>query len=94
MEINYNGEILDSNSQCLEMIPISLYRPKFNIKRKLYNIAKRTINIIAGIFGVILMVPVTIGIYIAQRLLNDKGNIFYRQKRIGKNRKIFLHMEI
>ena len=94
MDVNYDDEVLKNTTQCLEIIPVNVYIPKVDLKRKIYNIVKRGIDIIAGIFGVILMVPITIGIYIAQRLINDKGTIFYKQKRIGKNRQIFFYLEI
>ena len=51
---------------------------------------KRVIDIIAGLVGTILLIPITIGIYIARKILKeDDGPIFYDQLRIGKNGKIF-----
>ena len=86
MDINYDVEVLENNAQCLEMIPVNGFSTKSTIKKKIYNLVKRSLDIIAGAFGVILMIPTTIGIFIAQRLINDNGSIFYKQKRIGKNR--------
>lgn len=50
---------------------------------------KRMIDIVVGICGVILLIPLTIGIYIANRITKDNGPIFYSQDRIGKDGKIF-----
>ena len=63
-----------------------------NKKVKLYieKAVKRVIDIIAGLVGTILLIPITIGIYIARKMLKeDDGPIFYDQLRIGKNGKIF-----
>ena len=63
-----------------------------NKKVKLYieKAVKRVIDIIAGLVGTILLIPITIGIYIARKILKeDNGPIFYDQLRIGKNGKIF-----
>ena len=60
------------------------------IKTAIENFIRRTIDIIAGIFGTILLVPITIAIYIARKILKeDNGPIFYEQLRIGKNGKEF-----
>ena len=56
---------------------------------KPYDVFKRVIDIIVGIIGTILIIPTTIIIYIANMLLGDNGPVFYRQKRIGKEGKIF-----
>lgn len=50
---------------------------------------KRIIDVIASIFGIIIIVPLTIGIWIANRVFGDKGPIFYTQTRIGQNGKKF-----
>lgn len=51
---------------------------------------KRLIDIIAGLIGTILLIPITICIYIAKKILKeDDGPIFYDQLRIGKNGKHF-----
>ena len=63
-----------------------------NKKVKLYieKAVKRVIDIIAGLVGTILLIPITIGIYIARKILKeDDGPIFYDQLRIGKNGKYF-----
>ena len=62
------------------------YRSKNSL---LYAIVKRFIDIIGGIVGVILLCPLTICVYIANKIARDNGPIFYSQERIGKNGKKF-----
>ena len=54
-----------------------------------YKILKRIMDIIGALFGIIMLVPMTIGIYIANLIVGDNGPIFYSQNRIGKDGKIF-----
>ena len=59
-------------------------------KKVLYKITKRAIDIIGAIIGIILLIPTTILIYIARKILKeDQGPLFYEQLRYGKNGKIF-----
>jgi len=53
------------------------------------NFIKRTIDILAGIAGAIILMPLTIGVYIANKISKEDGPIFYTQERIGKNGKTF-----
>ena len=57
MDVNFKVNEVD---ECVALIPIRLHMPKTNLKRKIYNIAKRGIDIIGGIFGSILLIPITI----------------------------------
>ena len=50
---------------------------------------KRTMDICGALIGIIFLVPLTIGIFIANKISKDTGPIFYTQQRIGKNGKIF-----
>lgn len=52
-------------------------------------IAKRFIDICGGIVGLIVLIPLTIIVYIANKLCGDGGPIFYVQERIGKDGKTF-----
>lgn len=54
-----------------------------------YCIAKRTFDIIVGLLGVILLIPVTIIVKIATLISKDTSPIFYSHIRIGKNGKPF-----
>mgnify|MGYP003300921920 CR=1 FL=1 len=58
-------------------------------ERKPYTIIKRMIDIIGAIVGIILLIPITIGIAIAKIVTRDKGPIIYTHNRIGKDGKIF-----
>ncbi len=53
-----------------------------------YYIPKRIVDIIGGIVGCILLIPITIFIKIAYMLTGDFNSIFYSQVRIGKNGKL------
>jgi len=50
---------------------------------------KRLIDIIGSIIGIIFLIPLSIGIKIANIKAKDHGSLFYKQKRIGKNGKEF-----
>lgn len=83
---SYSGE------QAIEETIINNATTINNKKIKLYieKAVKRVIDIIAGLVGTILLIPITIGIYIARKILKeDDGPIFYDQLRIGKNGKYF-----
>lgn len=58
-------------------------------ERKIYVFMKRVVDIIGAVFGIILLAPITLGIFIAKIVCKDKGSIIYTQNRIGKNGKIF-----
>jgi len=90
MEIKPNdiGYITDNITTAL--VPyqdVSIYKSK--IKRKLEVVTKRSIDIAGGIVGILLLIPLTIILFIANLMSNDNGPLFYSQKRIGKNGKIF-----
>lgn len=53
------------------------------------SIIKRVIDICAGIVGIIVLIPLTIIILIANKILKEDGPVFYTQDRIGKNGKIY-----
>ena len=74
-----------------EDIPINLSLGNYkyrNIKTAEERI-KRLIDIIGSIVGIIIMIPLTVAIWIANSLSNDNGPVFYKQERIGKNGTIF-----
>lgn len=55
----------------------------------IYHIIKRICDIIAGIIGVIILIPLTIIVYILKITSNDNEPLFYDQLRVGKNGKVF-----
>lgn len=59
------------------------------MKDIIYKVMKRTIDIFASIAGIILLLPITIAIWIANILVKDKGPIFFKQERIGKDGEFF-----
>ena len=46
---------------------------------------KRFLDIIISIFGILLLIPVSLGIWIANLVTKDNGPIFFKNKRIGLN---------
>ena len=69
------------------LIPKKFDRSKIILK--IEGILKRMLDIFGGICGVVMLIPLTICIWIANKLSKDNGPIFYAQERIGKNGKIF-----
>lgn len=59
------------------------------MKKTCYYIIKRLFDIIIGIIGFIILIPLTIIVKIANLINKDNGPVFYKQKRIGKNGKYF-----
>ena len=59
-------------------------------KKVFYKICKRIIDIFIGTIGVLLLIPLTIGVYFLKVLKKENdGPLFYEQIRIGKNGKEF-----
>ena len=65
------------------------YIPEKTDSLLIRKIFKRLIDILGGIVGTIVLIPLTIGIAIANLICKDNGPIFYSQYRIGKNGKLF-----
>lgn len=58
--------------------------------KRFYRIIKRLIDIVAGLVGVIILIPITIVFYIVNIFADEsKGPLFYDQLRVGKNGKYF-----
>lgn len=56
---------------------------------KFYLFIKRTFDIFVSLIGIVLLIPITIIIKICYLITGDFKSIFYYQKRIGKNGKVF-----
>lgn len=73
-------------------MPENLIQKNIN-KSKIYTffekIIKRLMDVMGALIGILLLIPVTIIIAIANRIAKDKGPVFYTQKRIGKDGKEF-----
>lgn len=81
--------VTDTNS-ITALVPykdVSIYKSK--IKIKIEKTAKRTLDIIGGIVGIIALIPLTIILFIANLVSGDRGPLFYSQERIGKDGKKF-----
>ena len=50
---------------------------------------KRVIDILCGLLGCFILIPMIFVIWLAHIILKDSGPIFYTQDRVGKNGKIF-----
>lgn len=57
--------------------------------KKTYLIIKRTMDIVIGAIGVIVMIPIGIVIKIAYVIEGDRDSIFYSQKRLGERGREF-----
>ena len=75
------------NIEILALIPKNINRSK--IALKIEKMAKRLLDILGGFCGLIVLIPLTIGIWIANKIAKDNGPIFFTQDRIGKNGKMF-----
>lgn len=64
-------------------------RSMSDVKTVVEAFIKRTIDIIAGIVGIIVLIPITVIIKSVSICTREKGSIFYTQERIGKDGKIF-----
>lgn len=82
------AEIIVSNNETALVQP-QQYIPEKTDSLLIGKIFKRLIDILGGIVGTIVLIPLTIGIAIANLICKDTGPIFYSQYRIGKNGKLF-----
>ena len=82
------AEIIVSNNETALVQP-QQYIPEKTDSLLIGKIFKRLIDILGGIVGTIVLIPLTIGIAIANLICKDTGPIFYSQYRMGKNGKLF-----
>ena len=78
-----------SSEIATDLMPKKTLIRKKDVIQKLENGTKRVIDIIGGITGVIMLVPMICGIYIARKINKERGSMFYVQERIGKDGKKF-----
>lgn len=78
-----------SNEELNKEETVDNERDKKSIKLKIYEITTRIIDILAGIIGIILLIPLTIILYILNFFAKDNGPVFYTQERIGKDGEFF-----
>ena len=82
-----NEAILLKDEEEEQVKPIIFVSKKQNIA---FRFIKRTIDILAGIVGIILLIPITLVVAIMRVIKKENdGPMFYEQLRIGKNGKQF-----
>lgn len=81
---------IKANETVEKALPVATYiSTKKRIFLKIHNLFKRILDIIGGIVGIVVLIPLTMFIYIANIITKNKGPVFYTQERIGKNGKTF-----
>lgn len=55
----------------------------------IYRIFKRSIDIVFALLGITMLGIISVIVFIANKIQGDKGPIFFVQKRIGENGKLF-----
>lgn len=91
MAVKQKAEKL-SKTKCNNVIRIKEKAKTTNDNKKrhiLYHAFKRLIDIIIGIVGIIILIPMTVIVKIFNMINKENGPVFYKQKRIGKNGKYF-----
>lgn len=78
--LNFSSEVQDFDG----MLLISTAKDKMNV---LDRFAKRIIDIVAGVVGCILVLPLAIYVKLKYVKAGDKDPIFFKQERIGMNGK-------
>ena len=89
MEIKNGSLEYAINNNITSLVPEAVNDEQKKSLKKVDKFFKRTIDIIASIFGIIALLPLTICVYIANLICKDRGPVFYTQNRIGQNGKIF-----
>ena len=82
--VNAETEVKNIDSELIEFD-----KTKIRNITSVEKIFKRTVDIIGSLFGIALLIPITIGIKIANIINKDYGSVFYVQNRIGKDGKLF-----
>ena len=89
MEIKNGSLKYAINNNITSLVPEAVNDEQKKSLKKVDKFFKRTIDIIASIFGIIALLPLIICVYIANLICKDRGPVFYTQNRIGQNGKIF-----
>ena len=85
-----NVNVSESNIIVDEAIVQPNIKEKVEVRKVLYKVVKRLIDILGGLVGCVLLVPITVAIYIARKVLKeDEGPMFYEHLRYGKDGKKF-----
>lgn len=81
------GVLNSSVNEALVIKRDRIVRSKLIEKTEAY--IKRGVDIIGALCGIVILVPITIGMWIANIVAKDRGPIFYNTERIGKDGKTF-----
>lgn len=73
----------EKNKKHMDMIS------KRTIRNFFSGLFKRIVDLIAGLIGVIFLIPITIIVFLIELFTRDFGPIFFIQERIGQKGKIF-----
>ena len=85
-----NANVSESNIIVDEAIVQPNIKEKVEVRKVLYKVVKRLIDILGGLVGCVLLVPITMAVYIARKVLKeDDGPLFYEHLRYGKDGKKF-----
>ena len=85
-----NANVSESNIIVDEAIVQPNIKEKVEVRKVLYKVLKRLIDILGGLVGGVLLVPITMAVYIARKVLKeDDGPLFYEHLRYGKDGKKF-----
>jgi lipopolysaccharide/colanic/teichoic acid biosynthesis glycosyltransferase len=85
-----NANVSESNIIVDEAIVQPNIKEKVEVRKVLYKVVKRLIDILGGLVGCVLLVPITVAVYIARKVLKeDDGPMFYEHLRYGKDGKKF-----
>ncbi len=82
-------DILLYENSNIEDLEVVRGKQKSNGIKKIEKVLKRGIDILGGICGTLMLIPLTIIVWIANKKNKDNGPIFYKQTRIGKDGKLF-----
>lgn len=89
MDLEKNNTILASEIEA-ELETKTNKKEIINNKRIIYNVVKRIVDIIGGLVGIIILIPLTAILYIVNKISREnKGPLFFDQLRIGKDGKEF-----
>ena len=67
---------------------VSMTAFRFRPGQMFYLFFKRLLDILFGLLGLLLLIPISAAVKIAYLSSGDKASIFYRQNRVGKNGKL------
>lgn len=85
-----NTNVSESNIIVDEAIVQPNIKEKVEVRKVLYKVVKRLIDILGGLVGCVLLVPITVAVYIARKVFKeDDGPMFYEHLRYGKDGKKF-----